>query len=63
MTKKHFKAAAMIVAAKRIPGFVETSVGERILLAQAFATFFQSEVPKFNKETFFKECGIEDGVL
>jgi hypothetical protein len=57
MTKKSFKAAAKIVAAERIPGFVKTDPYLRYIIAHAFVEFFKSEDSNFDKDRFLAECG------
>ena len=58
MTKKHFKAAAAIVAAERIPGFVKMDYEQRREIAHAFVAFFKTENSKFDEIKFLEACGV-----
>lgn len=50
MTKKHFEAAAKIIAEH--PDF------SRGVVAEAFATFFQADNPRFDKQRFLVACDL-----
>ena len=57
MTRKDYELVANAIA--RMPTFAPTLRTTQHSVARALADAFETDNPRFNRETFLKACGID----